>query len=73
MMDPVISKLGEFWGPAGIVCGFLFVSTAYLYRRVEALQKENIDTLKSVLPLVEKFNTTQEITFRALAKKGGGE
>lgn len=46
------------------------VAVVYLYKRVEALQKENVDTLKLVLPMIEKFQTTIDTTLRVVSKKG---
>lgn len=49
------------------------VAVVYLYKRVEALQKENVDTLKLVLPMIEKFQTTMDTTFRVVSKKGNDQ
>jgi len=65
-VDTLLGQLGELWGPSGLIIGFLVVAVSYLYKRVEALQKENTDTLKLVLPIMEKFQT-----LRAWDRKGG--
>jgi hypothetical protein len=70
-VDTLLGQLGELWGPSGLIIGFLVVAVAYLYKRVEALQKENTDTLKLVLPIMEKFQTTMDATLRAWDRKGG--
>lgn len=72
-MDELIQQLGTLWGPAGIVCGLLLLAVVYLYKRVESLQKENVDTLKLVLPMIEKFQNTIDTTLRVVSKKGGDE
>lgn len=71
-MDALLSQLGER-GLSGIVIGLLILGIAYMYKRVEALQKENVDTLKLVLPLMEKFQQTVDTTLRVISKKGGEE
>lgn len=50
--------------------GFMILAVGYLYRRVEALQKENVDTLKLILPLMEKFQVSMDASLRAVSKKG---
>lgn len=72
-MDALLTQLGEIGGLGGIMLAFLIVAVGYLYRRVEALQKENVDTLKLVLPMIEKFQTTIDTTLRVVSKKGGDE
>lgn len=70
-MDGLIAQLGELWGPSGLIIGFLILTVGYLYRRVEALQKEITDNLKLVLPIMEKFQNTMDATLRAWDRKGG--
>jgi hypothetical protein len=70
-MDALLTQLGEIGGLGGIMLAFLIIAVGYLYRRVEALQKENVDTLKLVLPMMEKFQTTMDATLRAWDRKGG--
>ncbi len=53
--------------------GFLILAVGYLYKRVEALQKENVETLKLVLPLMEKFQSTMQTTLSVVSKKGSDE
>lgn len=71
-MDALLSQLGER-GLAGIIIGLLIIGLAYLYKRVEALQKENVDNLKLVLPMMEKFQQTMDATLRAWDRKGGSD
>lgn len=72
-MEELVKQLGAFWGPAGIICGLLLLAVVYLYKRVESLQKENVDTLKLVLPMIEKFQTTIDTTLRVVSKKGNDQ
>lgn len=72
-MDALLTQLGEIGGLGGIMLAFLILAVGYLYRRVEALQKENIDTLKLVLPLMEKFQVSMESSLRAVSRKGSEE
>lgn len=72
-MDALLTKLAETGGIPAIALGFLVLTVGYLYRRVEALQRENVETLKLVLPLMEKFQTTVEATLRVVSKNGGNE
>lgn len=72
-MEELVKQLGSFWGPAGVICGLLLLAVVYLYKRVEALQKENVDTLKLVLPMIEKFQTTIDTTLRVVSKKGNDQ
>ncbi len=71
VMDSLVSKLGELWGPAGIIIAILLLTVGYLYKRVETLQKENIDTLKIVLPLMANFESTMKTAINVLSKSGG--
>ena len=72
-MDALLGQLAEIGGVPAIMLGFMILAVGYLYKRVEALQKENIDTLKLVLPLMEKFQQTVETTLRVVSKKGSDE
>ena len=72
-MDALLGQLAEIGGVPAIMLGFMILAVGYLYKRVEALQKENIDTLKLVLPLMEKFQQTVETTMRVVSKKGSDE
>ncbi len=69
-MDELLKSLGELWGPAGIIIALLVLAVGYLYKRVEALQKENVDTLKLILPMMEKFQVSMDASLRAVSKKG---
>ena len=71
-MDALINQLGER-GLSGIIIGLLILALAYFYKRIEALQKENIDTLKLVLPMIEKFEVSMNASLRAVSKKGNEE
>lgn len=70
-MDALIAKLLNDYGVVGIVVVIASLIIVYLYKRVEALQKENVDTLKAVLPLMEKFQATVDTTLRVISKSGG--
>jgi len=72
-MDALLTSLAAIGGLPAIMLGFMILAVGYLYKRIEALQKENVDTLKAVLPIIEKAQTTFDATLRALSKKGGGE
>lgn len=72
-MDALLSQLAEIGGVPAIMLGFMVLAVGYLYKRVEALQKENIDTLKLVLPLMEKFQVSMESSLRAVSRKGSDE
>jgi len=72
-MDALLGQLAEIGGVPAIMLGFMILAVGYLYKRVEALQKENVDTLKLVLPLMEKFQQTVETTMRVVSKKGSDE
>lgn len=72
-MDALLGQLAEIGGVPAIMLGFMILAVGYLYKRVEALQKENIDTLKIVLPLMEKFQTAMEASLRAVSKRGNEE
>lgn len=72
-MDALLGQLAESGGMPAIMLGFLVLTVGYLYRRIESLQKENIDTLKVVLPLMEKFQTSMDASLRAVSRKGNEE
>lgn len=72
-MEALLTQLGEIGGLGGIMLAFLIIAVGYLYRRVEALQRENVDTLKLILPLMEKFQVSMDASLRAISKKGGEE
>lgn len=72
-MDALLGQLAEIGGLPAIMLGFLILAVGYLYKRVEALQKENVDTLKLVLPLMEKFQSMADTTLRVISKKGKDE
>lgn len=69
-MDALLGQLAEIGGLPAIMLGFLILSVGYLYRRVEALQKDNVDTLKLILPLMEKFQVSMDASLKAVSKKG---
>lgn len=69
-MDALLTSLAAIGGLPAIMLGFMILAVGYLYRRVEALQKENVDTLKLILPLMEKFQVSMEASLRAVSKKG---
>ena len=69
-MDALLTQLAAIGGLPAIMLGFMILAVGYLYRRVEALQKENVDTLKLILPLMEKFQVSMEASLRAVSKKG---
>ncbi len=70
-MDSLVNSLGTLWGAPGIIIGLLVLTVGYLYKRVEALQKENVDTLKTVLPLMANFESTMKTAINVLSKSGG--
>lgn len=70
-MDTLIQRLGEFWGAAGIICGLQFIAIVYLLKRGDAAQQQNVDTLKAVLPLMEKFESTMKTALNVVSKSGG--
>lgn len=70
-MDALVNSLGTLWGAPGIIIGLLVLTVGYLYKRIEALQKENVDTLKTVLPLMANFESTMKTTINVLSKSGG--
>lgn len=70
-MDSLVNSLGTLWGAPGIIIGLLVLSVGYLYKRVEALQKENVDTLKIVLPLMANFESTMKTAINVISKSGG--
>lgn len=75
-MEELIKNLGAFWGPAGVICALQFGAIVYLYRRVEAGQRENLETLKVVIPLVQKFTQTMDMVMPIVMSKindGGGK
>lgn len=72
-MDALLGQLAEVGGLPAIMLGFLILAVGYLYKRVEALQKENVETLKLVLPLMEKFQSTMQTTLSVVSKKGNDE
>jgi len=69
-MDALLTQLAAIGGLPAIMLGFMILAVGYLYRRVEALQKENVDTLKLILPLMEKFQVSMDASLRAVSKKG---
>lgn len=79
-MDDLISKLGEFWGPAGIICALEALVIAYLYKgreddrkafdaALKASTDENTETLKLIIPLVQKLTSTMDATLPILLTK----
>lgn len=72
-MDALLGQLAEIGGLPAIMLGFLILAVGYLYKRVEALQKENVETLKLVLPMIEKFQTTMSGALSVVSKKGDGQ
>ncbi len=70
-MDSLVNSLGTLWGAPGIIIGLLALTVGYLYKRVEALQKENVETLKTVLPLMANFESTMKTAINVLSKSGG--
>lgn len=69
-MDALLTQLAAIGGLPALMLGFSILAIGYLYRRIEALQKENVETLKSVLPLMEKFQATTQTTLSVLSKLG---
>lgn len=70
-MDSLLNSLGDVWGAPGIIIGFLILAVGYLYRRVEATQKEHVETLKVTLPLMANFESTMKTAIQVLSKSGG--
>lgn len=79
-MDDLISKLGEFWGPAGIICALEAAVIVYLYKGRESDRKaydaalrasteDNTETLKLVIPLVQKLTATMDTALPVLLSK----
>ncbi|AXV15135.1 hypothetical protein CYG48_05120 [Neorhizobium sp. SOG26] len=82
-MDELIQKLGEFWGPAGVICALEALVIVYLYRgreadraKYDAALKESADegkeTLKLVIPIVQKMTATLDVTLPVLMSKING-
>lgn len=72
-MDALVTKLGELGGVWGILCALQFLAIVYLYRRIEALQKEHVDTLKSNIPVMERFESTLRTALSVVSKAGGNQ
>lgn len=72
-MDALLGQLAEVGGLPALMLGFLIIAVGYLYKRVEALQKENVETLKLVLPMIEKFQSTMQGALSVVSKKGDGQ
>jgi len=70
-MDELLNSLGSIWGAPGIIIGLLVLAVGYLYRRVEAVQKEHVETLKVTLPLMANFESTMKTAINVLSKSGG--
>lgn len=70
-MDELLNSLGSIWGAPGIIIGLLVLAVGYLYRRVEAVQKEHVETLKVTLPLMANFESTMKTAIQVLSKSGG--
>lgn len=70
-MDDLLNSLGSIWGAPGIIIGLLVLAVGYLYRRVEAVQKEHVETLKVTLPLMANFESTMKTAIQVLSKSGG--
>ncbi len=69
-----VQRLGDFWGPAGIIIGLQFGAIAYLYRAREAAQREHMETLRVVTPLAQKFTQTMDMVMPIImAKINGGD
>ncbi len=82
-MDELIKQLGSFWGPAGIICGLQALVIAYLYKGREDDRKaydaalkastgENTETLKLVIPLVQKMTSVVDVTLPLLISRING-
>lgn len=82
-MEELIKQLGSFWGPAGIICAMQSLVIAYLYKGREADRKtydaalkastdENTETLKLVIPLVQKLTATMDVALPVLMSKING-
>jgi len=73
-MEGVVDKLGEFWGPAGIICAIQFLAIIYLYKAIQASEKEHRETLKSIPPLAQKFTQAMDMMMPIImAKINGGD
>lgn len=70
-MEALLNSLGTVWGAPGIIIGLLVLGLAYMYRRVENLQKEHVETLKVTLPLMANFESTMKTAINVLSKAGG--
>ena len=70
-MDDLLNSLGSIWGAPGIIIGLLVLAVGYLYRRVESVQKEHVETLKVTLPLMANFESTMKTAINVLSKSGG--
>lgn len=71
MADSLIDKFWEAGGLLGIIIAFQFIAIVYLYKAREASQKEHVDSLKTTLPLMEKFESTMKTALSVLSKSGG--
>lgn len=69
-MDALLTKLGELGGVWGILCALEFTAIVYLYKRIEALQKDHVDTLKANIPVMERFESTLRTALSVVSKAG---
>lgn len=75
MTESVLNKLWEAGGVLGLLCFAQFGAIVYLYKANQAAQKtaqqEHVETLKAVLPMMEKLENTMNTALNVLSRSGG--
>lgn len=68
MTESIIDKFWEAGGILGLICAFQFGAIVYLYKARENSQKEHVDTLRTTLPLMEKFESTMKTALSVVSR-----
>lgn len=68
--DNLVEKFWEAGGIWAVICLLLSMVIIYQYKAREKSQQEHVETLKAVLPLMEKFESTMKTALSVLSKSG---
>ncbi len=67
-LDALVDKFWQAGGIWAVICFLLAVVIIYLYKAREKSQQEHVETLKAVLPLMEKFESTMKTALSVVSK-----
>jgi predicted negative regulator of RcsB-dependent stress response len=67
-LDALVDRFWQAGGIWAVICFLLSIVIVYMYKAREKSQNEHVETLKSVLPLMEKFESTMKTALSVVSK-----